>query len=117
MVLGRSIMSPAKAGFSNQLCHRTHSWRCGLLIYRRLRRLGLHFDLVGLQPTAGGISWGRAGSLLFMHCALCVRQTRAQLRSQIAHVGFFDDVEVGAGDLVHFHAAAGQGAPAVNQIL
>lgn len=92
-VRGRSIMSPAKAGFRYQFCHRTHSWRCRLLVYRRLRRL-----------------------VMIVIC-LSLRQAGAQLRSQIADVGFFDDVEVGARDLVDVHAAAGQCAPAFDQIL
>ena len=39
MKCAAEYMSPAKAGLITKPRHRPHSLRCGLLIYRRLRRL------------------------------------------------------------------------------
>ena len=47
---------------------------------------------------------------------LWLRKTGAKLSCQYTHVGFFDDVEVGAGDFVDFYPASGQLAPAFHEI-
>lgn len=43
-------------------------------------------------------------------------KTRVQLVCEFTDVRFFDDVEVAAGNFMDFDAAAGQSAPAFNQI-
>jgi len=48
--------------------------------------------------------------------SLSLIQTSAQLTRQLSHVRVFDDVEVGAGDLVYLYAPAGQLAPSFDKI-